>query len=178
MENRHLNDQMKYLVDQAKQGSREAFCELYGIYKDKLYRYAYYKLGDPDEAEDAVSDCVLSAWQGIGRLNSSNAFSTWLFRILSNCCAKAIRDKIMLRERMEHIYEKSPTVAQDASLSVELSEALGILSDDERDVVLLATVGGMTSREISEVTGLTAGAARSKLSRSLTKMRNFLEPSI
>ena len=53
------------LAEQARSGSKEAFCELYGMYKDRLYRYALYRLGDPDDAEDAVSECVLAAWQGI-----------------------------------------------------------------------------------------------------------------
>ena len=44
------------LVNEAISGSKEAFCTLYGQYKDKLYRYALYKLGDPDDAEDAVSE--------------------------------------------------------------------------------------------------------------------------
>ena len=53
------------LVNEAIAGSKEAFCSLYGQYKDKLYRYALYKLRDPDDAEDAVSECVLAAWKSI-----------------------------------------------------------------------------------------------------------------
>ena len=49
------------LVNDAIAGSKEAFCRLYGEYKDKLYRYALYRLGDPSDAEDAVSECVLAA---------------------------------------------------------------------------------------------------------------------
>ena len=63
------------LINEAISGSKEAFCKLYGNYKDRLYRYALYRLGDPTEAEDAVSDCVLAAWQGIGSLRSGSAFS-------------------------------------------------------------------------------------------------------
>ena len=43
------------LVNDAIAGSKEAFCRLYGEYKDKLYRYALYRLGDPSDAEDAVA---------------------------------------------------------------------------------------------------------------------------
>ena len=41
--------------------SKDEFCKQYGMCKDKLYRYALYRLGNPDDAEDAVSDAVLSA---------------------------------------------------------------------------------------------------------------------
>ena len=58
------------LIKEAIAGSKEAFCSLYGKYKDRLYRYALYRLNDPTEAEDAVSECVLAAWQSIGSLRS------------------------------------------------------------------------------------------------------------
>ena len=163
------------LINEAISGSKEAFCKLYGNYKDRLYRYALYRLGDPTEAEDAVSDCVLAAWQGIGSLRSGSAFSSWIFRILSNCCASRIKEMIGTRENLERIYDScTGNTSVPPSLSVELTEALSQLREEERDIVLLSIVGGLNSTEISALTGLAAGSVRSKLSRSLTKMREFL----
>ena len=163
------------LISEAIAGSKEAFCTLYGNYKDRLYRYALYRLGDPTEAEDAVSDCVLAAWQSIGSLRSSKAFGTWIFRILSNCCASRIKEMIGTRENLERIYESGTgSVSVPPSLSVELTEALSQLGDEERDIVLLSIVGGLSSPEIASLTGLAPGSVRSKLSRSLAKMREFL----
>lgn len=187
-----MNDK---LIQNAIAGSREAFCELYAQYKDRLYRYALYRLGDPDDAEDAVSECVLAAWKGIGGLRSSDAFASWIFRILSACCAKHIRAEISTRGNLERIYREAyggsgksgayaaagdgiPDPASDGqqppSLAVELYEALSQLSDSEREIVLMSVIGGLSSSEIAPLTGLTAGAVRSKLSRSLAKMRKFL----
>ncbi len=167
------------LINEAIAGSKEAFCSLYGEYKDKLYRYALYRLGNPTEAEDAVSECVLAAWQNIGSLRSARAFGSWIFRILSNLCASRIKDIIGTRENLERIYNDGPgtnggSVSVSPSLSAELSEALSQLSDEEREIVLLSIIGGLTSTEISSLTGLTSGSVRSKLSRSLAKMREFL----
>ena len=164
------------LVNEAIAGSKEAFCSLYGLYKDKLYRYALYKLGDPDDAEDAVSECVLAAWKSIGSLRSAEAFGSWIFRILSYTCAKHIKAIITARDNLERIYSEGPSGSADApaSLSVELTEALSRLSGEERDVVLLSVIGGLNSNEIADLTGLTPGSVRSKLSRSLAKMREFL----
>ena len=61
-----------------------------------------------------------------------------------------------------------------ASLSIELSEALSQLGEEERNIVLLSIIGGLNSTEISTLTGLAPGSVRSKLSRSLAKMREFL----
>lgn len=169
------------LAEQAKAGSKEAFCELYGKYKNKLYRYALYKLGNPEDAEDAVSECVLAAWQGITGLRRTDAFSAWIFRILHNCCAGHIRESIKHRDNIQNIRESDPGAGQSeeysgkqTELSVELREALAILSEQERTIVLLSVTGGLTSREISEITSLTPGSVRSSLSRSLARMREFL----
>lgn len=168
------------LAEQARSGSKEAFCELYGMYKDRLYRYALYRLGDPDDAEDAVSECVLAAWQGIRQLRNTSAFGAWIFRILRNCCSRNIKSIIRLRENMQKLYDSGADASAlaagpaDPSAAIELAEALSQLTEDEREVVLLSAVCGLTSREISGITGLTAGASRSKLSRSLAKMRDFL----
>ena len=163
------------LINEAIAGSKEAFCTLYGQYKDRLYRYALYRLGDPTEAEDAVSDCVLAAWQGIGSLRSEKAFGSWIFRILSNCCASKIKEMIGTRESLGHIYEEgAASVNAPATLSIELTEALSQLGEKERNIVLLSIIGGLNSTEISSLTGLAPGSVRSKLSRSLAKMREFL----
>ena len=175
--NTDLTHEIK-LAEQARSGSKEAFCELYGIYKDKLYRYALYLLGNPEDAEDAVSECVLAAWQNITSLRSTSAFGAWIFRILRNCCMKNIKGKIALRENMESLYktgiEGHASIGTDPSVLIELSEALAQLSDDEREIVLLSAAAGLTSSEISTITGLTSGSVRSKLSRSLSKMRDYL----
>ena len=167
------------LINEAIAGSKEAFCKLYGLYKDKLYRYALYRLGDPTDAEDAVSECVLAAWKSIGSLRSSKAFGSWIFRILSNCCSSHIKELIDTRENLERVYNESPgnkngSVSASPSTSIELAEALSQLKDEDRDIVLLNIVGGLSSNEIASLTGLTAGSVRSKLSRSLAKMREFL----
>ena len=159
--------------------SKEQFCNKYGELKDSLYRYALYRLGNPDDAEDAVSDTVLAAWQSIDKLRDEEAFSAWVFSILRNTCSAKIKSLIKRREKLEKagIKEKLNKESADlsgASLSLEIREALEILSDEERDIVLMSIVAGFTSKEISEITELTAGAVRSKLSRSLSKMRDFL----
>ncbi len=163
------------LVRDAQAGSKESFCKLYGMYKDNLYRYALYKLGDPSDAEDAVSECVLAAWKGIRALRSEHAFSSWIFRILSNICAGMISKAISAREGLEQA-GRSVMSSQESTVvtSVELAEALSRLDEEEREVVLLSVVSGLTSSEISGITGLKPGAVRSKLSRSLNKMKTFL----
>ena len=82
---------------------------------------------------------------------------------------------IEARGNLESLYEASAgTLSAPPSLSVELTEALSQLKEEERDIVLLSIIGGFSSTEIASLTGLAPGSVRSKLSRSLAKMREFL----
>lgn len=165
------------LVKMAKGGDKEAFCRLYSLYKDRLYRYAYYRLGNYDDAQDAVSDCIVSAYEQIKNLRRAEAFSSWIFKILYAACSAYIKQQMRQRELddIDSVRQSSNLFTLMDESKTELAQALDILSSDEKEIVLLSVVGGFTSKEISKITGLTAGSVRSKLSRSLAKMRNYLE---
>ena len=106
------------------------------------------------------------------------AFASWIFRILSACCNKLIKQQIDRRNEIpEEMVDVSNALAAASRIdqALILQEALQKLSDDERNIVLLSVVSGLTSKEIAEITGMTAGSVRSSLSRSLTKLRGYLE---
>lgn len=166
----------KELIIKAKGGDINAFTILYSRYQKKLYSYAFYRLGNSADAEDAVSDCVLSAFEQIGNLKSADAFSSWIFRILYCCCTSAMKNQINQRH-MDNIddYENMLSITYDETdEQIELKKALALLSEEEREIVLLSVVAGFKSKEIAKINGMTAGSVRSKLSRSLAKMKDYL----
>lgn len=174
-------------IDLAKAGDADAFCRLYEKYQARLYRYAYYRLGNESDAEDAVSECVLSAWRQIGALREPDAFPAWIFRILSGCCSRLIREQIRRRNQVSLDDSSDAIPAQADSAQVDnaqadhvqadnaliLNDALACLCEEDRNIVLLSAVGGLKSREIAELTGLAPGSVRSRLSRSLKKVRGY-----
>lgn len=164
----------KNLVVRASCGDKAAFAALYTRYKNDLYRYAFFKLGNEDDARDAVSSCIIAAYEGIYSLRNASAFKTWIFRILYRSCCRLIREQRMRNDRADTA-ELDRLAAPDHALSVEMKEAFGILSDEDRDIVLLSAVAGYNSREIAAMTGLKAATVRSRLSRALAKMKQFLE---
>lgn len=191
----------RQLIELAKNGNADAFCKLYDAYRQRLYRYAFYRLGNGPDAEDAVSECVLSAWRQIGSLREPDAFTAWIFRILSGCCGRLIQQQIQRRQQASLDGPATGPDAADASSPgtdtgsrsaeaeaaqaltadeadpdtwLTLQTALGELSDTERNIVLFSAVGGLKSHEIAELTGMTAGSVRSSLSRSLKKLRGYL----
>ena len=167
----------KSLVLKAKSGDKDAFCSLYTLYKDRLYRYAFYKLQNEEDAKDAVSDCVLSAFVQIGSLKKAEAFPAWIFRILYCSCTAITKKQIENRknENFEDLENSLISDFESVNEKTELQQALGILKDVERDIVLLSVVGGFSSKEVGKMVDMTSGAVRSNLSRSLKKMKNFLE---
>ena len=165
----------RMLVEKASSGDKEAFAALYMRYRDDLYRYAYFRLGDEEDARDAVSACIAAAYEGIYSLRSAAAFRTWIFRILYRCCCKYIEQQNFSRNNRADTAELQKLAAADSTLSPELKEAFGVLNNVDRDIVLLSVIGGYNSSEIALMTGLKPSTVRSRLSRALAKMKQFLE---
>ena len=82
-------------IKNAQKGDKNAFCELYELYKNRLYRYAYYKLSSEADAEDAVMDCVLCAWQGIKQLKRRRLFRLGYLKF----CALPVQNILIIRQK-------------------------------------------------------------------------------
>ena len=157
----------KELVIRAKKGDIDAFCILYDNYIRKLFNYAYYKLGNSEDAEDV---------EQLGKLKNPKAFSSWLFTILYHGCMSAIKEQIKQRNTCD-IEDYANAFSYNNTVDVEreeLKQALNRLSEDDRNIVLLSVVVGLNSKEIAKITGFTAGNVRQRLSRSLSKMKRYL----
>lgn len=163
------------LVSSAKNGSAEAFGELYEIYSKDMYRFAYYYLGSYAMAEDCVSECVCLAFQKIGSLRKSSSFKSWLFKILHNCCNSAMREKILSTGNVEYTSLTNLASEEDMGEKLSLKEALAALSGEEREIVILHYCHGYTSKEIGEILEMNDATVRSKIMRSGEKMRKFLD---
>lgn len=173
---RELKRDVERLVRQAKRGSARAFSILYeSVYAD-LYRFAFYTMKQQQDAEDAVSEAVIKAFENIRTLEKAGAFKSWMFQILVNCC----RVKLKQRSRQEAArgdgqeLAKKETGQPGTDLRLSLREAFEILSDEERMIIALSVFGGYKSGEIGEQLNLSAATVRSKLRRGLQKMRDFL----
>ena len=69
------------------------FTELYKlVYKD-MYRFALCMMKNSHDAEDAVSESVLLAYENVHKLRKEEAFRSWIFQILANVCKKKLKAK-------------------------------------------------------------------------------------
>lgn len=175
-------EEKQELVKRAQKGDAHAFALLYeDIYED-LYRYAFYMLQNRHDAEDAVSEGVLAAFGSIHKLKNAEAFRGWMFKIVTNLCRKKRREygkkPISLDEQTDILRLDAFRCQRDwMELSGEMQdvrEALWKLEEEERQIIGMSVLGGYTSEEIGKELRLKPGTVRSKLSRSLGKVKGFL----
>jgi RNA polymerase sigma-70 factor (TIGR02960 family) len=79
------------LIDRARAGDGEAFSELVGPYERELQVHCYRILGSAQDAEDALQDALLAAWQGLAGFEGRASIRTWLYRVVTTRCLNALR---------------------------------------------------------------------------------------
>lgn len=163
------------LVARAQNGDTAAFGELYALYSTDLYRFALGMLHNPDDAEDAVQNASLRVFGSLSRLKKPEAFKSYYFKTLSNCCKTVLSAKSRTALLPADESLATDDMPFDPDLSASLSSALETLSETDRSIVLLSAVGGFRSAEIAAATGLTAVHVRVRLSRALQKLRKEWE---
>lgn len=81
------------LLTRARAGDQEAFRQLVEPYRHPLQLHCYRILGSVHDADDALQETLLSAWQGLGGFEERSSVRTWLYRVATNCCLKAQRSR-------------------------------------------------------------------------------------
>ena len=175
------------LVERSRRGDADAFNLLVEKYQQQVYNFALRMLGSAEAAADVTQEAFLSAFRNMARFRGGS-FRGWLFRIVSNACY----DELRSRQRqpstsLEALMEDSgnpidfPNGAEspeDRTLRLELAwylqRALQALPPDQRMVVLLCDVHGLSYEEIAEVTGTNLGTVKSRLSRGRAHLRDYL----
>jgi RNA polymerase sigma-70 factor (ECF subfamily) len=174
-------------LENARRGDVGAFNCLVEQYQRLAYSVAYRTLGQPEEAADATQDAFLSAFRAI-RDFRGESFKAWLLRIVVNACYD------QLRRRQRHPTDSLEALADDgevevappdpqpgpelAALGTETAEviqqALGTLPDEQRFVVILCDIQGLSYEEAATVLELAVGTVKSRLSRGRARLRDEL----
>jgi RNA polymerase sigma-70 factor, ECF subfamily len=179
--------------------ARERYAELVARHQRRASRIAYHYLRDAAEADEAVQDAFVKAYQHLASFREELPFDVWFTRILINGCL----DRIKARTRRERWLlpmsgraggssDEGATPERDMTERVpagglspeeallgrerrrEIAGALAKLPERQRSVFVLSHVEGRTSREVSALTGLNESTVRVHLFRAIRRLRTLL----
>jgi RNA polymerase sigma-70 factor (ECF subfamily) len=171
-----ISDEERELVSLAKQGDERGFAGLVRLHQRRAYIVARSIVLSHEDAEDAVQEGFLRAYQALDRFDTSQTFGAWLNRIVANAALDlARRRKVRNAEELsESIPSPFRDPAEGGELRERLEEALTKLPDRARAVIVLHDVEGFTHAEIGEMLGIPGGTARSDLHHARQRLRVLL----
>jgi RNA polymerase sigma-70 factor, ECF subfamily len=163
------------LVRGARKGDVQMYNRLVSRWEKRVYNYLLRIAGSPDDAMDISQEAFLKAYQNLSRLDDPARFGPWLYRIAHNEAISYIR-----RRRPTEDLEKAEYAASRSLAGVELSlaveTALGRLSADQREAVLLKVYEGFKFDEIAGILGCPASTVKSRVYSGLDQLKQILAP--
>jgi len=168
------------LVDRARRADRDPWEALYRHAYPRLLAYAMRRL-DAEVARDAVSETMARAVANIGRYRpvpGTGGFEGWLFGICRHVVldaqrAAGRRGYAPPPETVSHVDPAEGLVSAEEAGAVR--RAFALLSDDDRELLELRVVAGLSADEAAAVLGRRPGAVRMAQSRALNRLRHHLD---
>lgn len=169
--------QLEELMAGLAAGDRESLAQLYHRTRAAVYGLALSILGSGHDAEDVTQDTFVTAWEKCHLYRPQGTPMAWLLTITRNLARMKLRDRGRTQDLGEEQWHAIP--AQSPSVTPEdravLEAALSILSDQERQIVMLHAAAGLKHREIAKLLELPLPTVLSKYRRALSKLKNKLE---
>ncbi len=162
------------VVAACKEGVQEAFRELLTRYRKSAMTLAYQMLGNGEDAEDVAQEAFVRVFQALPKFRGESAFSTWLYRIVTNLCLGRMRRRrptVTLEAVPEPRAADGP--ARQVAEGMLTREVLAGLPPELRVVLVLRELEGLSYREMSGTLGLPMGTVRSRLSKARKRFRKL-----
>lgn len=170
------------LLRRIARGENAALEELIRRHERRLYQLAYRLLKDPLEAEDALQEVFLKAYQHAGRFQPVSTVKAWLNRITANQCFNRLRGRVHQDSLDDD--DRAPPLAsstatplealEEADLARRLEGLLADLPEKQRRALLLKRFGDLSYQEIAEVMETSADAVDGLIKRARLSLRKAL----
>jgi RNA polymerase sigma-70 factor (ECF subfamily) len=156
-----------------------AFAELVRRYQSPVRAFlARMTRGDTHLADDLAQETFLKAWRKLPTFRGGARFSTWLFGIAFNEFRNAARSrKELALDDMENPPQAEAAAARDGHLHLDLTEALKLLSSNERAAVILCCQNGLSHEEAAQVLECPLGTVKTNILRGKEKLKQRLSPA-
>jgi RNA polymerase sigma factor (sigma-70 family) len=170
----------------AARGDREAFSHLVDATRTVVGAIALAILRDVEVSRDVAQDVFLAAWQDLGKLRNPASFLPWLRQMTRNRAHHVLRSRVRRRrvvsesggeDRLAAVRDPRPEMREALLVDEErrlLSEAIGELPDETREVVTLFYSEGRSVRQVADLLGLREEAVRQRLARARVRLREAM----
>lgn len=155
-----------------------SFISYYEQYKNKIFNYFLYRVNfNRTVAEDLTSEVFLKALDHFASFDQSKSFQAWIFTIAHNHLVNHYR--VANRETelfdYQHFTQADTKRVEEQQELERVLQAIHTLDPSDRDILLLRFVDELSNAEIAELLAKDEGAVRTKMSRSLAKLRSIIE---
>ena len=172
----------RQLVEQARGGDSVAFEELVRRKTGKVYGACYRVIGNPEDAKDISQLVFLRLWENLDKYDSSFAFDTWLYRIVTNVAIDFLRSKQSRAATMNSSLRLVKTAAEaDQGVSVQrkevervFQEVTSVLSPKQKAIFVMREMEDISSAEIARITGSRESTVRNHLFNARKLMQEQL----
>lgn len=162
------------LIEAAQRGDRAALDLLLARYEQPIYRFGLRMCGDEESAREVLQETMLAAFRHLPGFRAEAKLSTWLYQIARSFCIKERRGARPTTTLDDELVDPSATPDRRAhahQIGEALVAAIAALPAEQREVLVLRDVEGLSAEEAARVVGVEVGALKSRLHRARMALR-------
>ena len=163
------------LIEKISNGDTDAFRELYESASKSVYGFALSILKNRYDAEDVLQDTFLRVYKNASGYKAKGKPMAWMLRITKNLALTRLREKSKNEEYNLSAEAPDFSFVENTDSRLLLEKLFTILSDDEKQIVVLHVTGGLKHRETAEILELPLGTVLAKYNRAIKKLRTETE---
>lgn len=181
---------MEEVIKKAIEGDTDAFEKLVYEYERQVYSLAYRMFNNNEDAKDVSQEVFIKIYRNIGKYQGSSSFKTWVYTICYNTCIDELRKRKKVKlesmdkmiEGEENEFERQfvsdePTPEEKLITKENMSaveRAINKLNDEHKAIITLRDIKGLSYGEIVEITQLSQGTVKSRISRARKSLRELI----
>ena len=160
-----------------KTGSKESLSKFYELCKGAIYGFALSILKNKQDAEDVLQDVLLKIYNSAEYYKANGKPMPWVLTITKNFSIMKIRERQKVSFETSEEWEKIGFTEDtlDEEDKYFLNDLLSVLSDEERQIVLLKACAGLKHRDIAKLLDIHLSTCLSKYNRAIKKLQNNCE---
>lgn len=166
------------LIARCRKGDRDAHYRIYKLYARSMYNVSFRITGREEDAEDALQEAFISAFNNLHSYRGDATFGSWLKRIVVNKSINVLKKRkheLMPEDEPWDVVEEEAPAEYKEGLTVDrVKKAIDELPDGYRTVLSLYLLEGYDHQEIAEIMAISESTSKSQLNRAKTKLREKL----